>query len=292
MKKIVLCTNPRRDIGFAMTLSARSLLIGAGIYPLHSLLFDDGETEMPKGLRYLPLSEALVGADMLICLGGDGTILHAAQAAAKAEVPTLGINVGHKGFLADLEAEDFALLLEAVKGNYVEDIRMMLDIAVERGGRPVFSGFALNDAVASKGGAAKTIDVRVLGDGKLMSSFSGDGLIAATPTGSTAYSMSAGGPIVDPSAENMIITPICAHDLKAKSFVLPGDANVTVEIGELRERMAFLSLDGDNACRLMSGDVIQISRSVLRTRLVRVRNRSFYEIINSKLSASSDIREA
>lgn len=282
MKSIVLCTNPRRDLDFRYTLAVRELMLKKGITPLNSILFPTDETVFPEGLEFRPLGEALRGARLLICFGGDGTILHAAREAARNAVPILGINVGNMGFLADLEAFDYKKAILAVEGRYTLDRRMMLRAEVERGGQVVFSDYALNDAVVSKS-AARIVKIAVFGNDEIISHFSGDGLIVATPTGSTAYSMSAGGPIVEPSAENLIVTPICAHDMSAKSFVLSSETEVTVELGSMRDKTATLSLDGADSADLLSGDKVRVTKSKYITELVRVQNRSFYEIVSQKL---------
>jgi NAD+ kinase len=286
LKNIVLCTNPRRDFDFSLTLAIYKLLIASGVKPQNTILFPSSETVLPEEMEFVTLSEALKGAELLICLGGDGTILHAAKAAAINFVPTLGINIGRKGFLADLEATDYEKVSDAICGNYTIDERMMLCARVEREGKVIYQDFALNDAVVARGNVNRTIELSVFGDGKKISSILGDGLIVATPTGSTAYSMSAGGPIVEPSASALVVTPICAHDLRAKSFVLSSEAEVTIEIGELSdEKTSYLSLDGPELAQLKSGDKVKITKSVYKTQLVRVLNRSFYEIVNQKLGS-------
>ncbi len=283
MKNIVLCTNPRRDADFFYTRSVGKLMEGMGIKLKNALLFCDNGNALPDDIKFVPLEEALRGAELLICLGGDGTILHASKAAAENDVPILGINVGRMGFLADLEASEYRKVIDAINGRCFLDQRMMLRAEVERGGKTIFSDFALNDAVVAKGNVGRIIDLAVYCEDKQISVFSGDGLILATPTGSTAYSMSAGGPIVEPSAENLILTPICAHDLKAKSFVLSSGSEVTIKIWPLHGKTAFLSLDGTESIKLSGGDSIKITKSDHKTKLVRVLNRSFYEIVNQKL---------
>ena len=285
----MLCTNPRRDADFFYTRSIKELVKETGIELKIALLFCDNATDLPEDIAFVPLKEALIGAELLICLGGDGTILHVSKSAAENNVPVLGINVGRMGFLADLEALEYRKVTEAINGECSFDQRMMLRAEVERGGKTVFSDFALNDAVVAKGNVGRIIDLAVYCDDKQISVFSGDGLIIATPTGSTAYSMSAGGPIVEPSADNLVLTPICAHDLKAKSFVLSSESEVTIKIWPLYGKTVFLSLDGAESMELSDGDVIKISKSEYKTKLVRVLNRSFYEIVNQKLSSSEQI---
>ena len=160
---------------------------------------------------------------------------------------------------------------------------MMLDVTVRREGRPVYTDIALNDAAVTKGAVARVIDLEVYGDRVLINNFSGDGMIISTPTGSTAYSMAAGGPIVEPTAENIIITPICAHVLGARSMVLGRERTVTVKMVKTARKTAYLSVDGGKAFRLRGGDSLQIRQAETKTKLIRLTNRSFYEIVTQKL---------
>jgi NAD+ kinase len=158
---------------------------------------------------------------------------------------------------------------------------MMLDAELIRGGKVVYEDFALNDVVIR--GYNKVIDLTLYGDGQIISSFVGDGAVIATPTGSTAYSMSAGGPIVEPTSHNIIVTPICAHVLEAKPFVLESDRYVTIEIGHEKNSPAYLSADGCDRYEIYSGDVINVKKSRKYTQLVRLSGRSFYSKVSEKL---------
>ena len=220
---------------------------------------------------------------MLICFGGDGTILHAAKDATAHQVPILGVNMGSVGFMAELEHSELSLLSKVTAGKYTVEDRMMLDVSVHRDGRTVYEDLALNDAVMTKGAVARIVDLLVYGDGVLISDFGGDGVIVSTPTGSTAYSMAAGGPIVEPSAESLIITPICAHALQAKSFVLGRDRTVEVRTERSSRKSVYLSVDGGKAFKLAGGDRVVIRRSESKTRLVRLTDKSFYTIVSEKL---------
>ena len=201
--RIVLCPNPYRDRGLKAALSANKVLNSAGIETVLSLPFDPEETikvELPKQLVCLPMDQAMTGADMLICFGGDGTILHAAKDANRYNIPILGVNMGSMGFMAELEYGELSLLSRLAVGKYTLEDRMMLDVSVVRGSKQVSREIALNDAVVTKGAIARVVALKVFGDNVLMSEFSGDGVIVCTPTGSTAYSMAAGGPIVEPTS--------------------------------------------------------------------------------------------
>jgi len=174
-------------------------------------------------------------------------------------------------------------LSRLAEGDYTIEMRMMMDVRVYRDGRAVFSDIALNDAALTKGAAARMVELEVYGDQTLISRFSSDGVVVCTPTGSTAYSMSAGGPIVEPTAENMIVTPICPHALFARSIVLGGERQVAVKMGRMARRTAYLSVDGGKAFRLSGGDTVELRRSAAKTRLVRLSSRTFYEILSHKL---------
>ncbi|MEG2097100.1 MAG: NAD(+)/NADH kinase, partial [Pseudoflavonifractor sp.] len=175
------------------------------------------------------------------------------------------------------------LLAKLRERSYTVESRMMLTVRVLRDGKTVYEDLALNDAVITKGAVARIIDLAVYGDDMLISNFSGDGIIVCTPTGSTAYSMSAGGPIVEPTAENIIVTPICAHALHVRPMVLGQDRVVAAKMGRLSRKTAYLSVDGGKAVKLGGGDAVEIRKAQAKTLLVRLTGRSFYEIMNQKL---------
>lgn len=174
------------------------------------------------------------------------------------------------------------MLTRLTDGAYRVEKRMMLRATVENEGRTMFDETALNDAAITKGAVARVIEMSVECDGVEATSFSGDGVVVCTPTGSTGYSMSAGGPIVEPSAQNLIITPICAHAIQAKSIVMAPWRTVRIRVGKIGRRNAFLSVDGGRAFRLNPNDVVTVRRAELETRLVRMKETSFYQIINNK----------
>ena len=284
--KVVLSPNPYRDRGLKTALRAREVLNRCGIETALCLPFslDQGtKPDLPKGQDYRDMQEELKTADLLLCFGGDGTIRHAAKDALPYDIPVLGVNMGSVGFMAELEHGELELLTRLAEKKYTIEHRMLLDVAVRRGRELLFRDLALNDAVVTKGAVARVIDLSVRGDGVHVYEFSGDGVILATPTGSTAYSMSAGGPIVEPTAENILVTPICAHSLQAKPLVMGRDRVVSVRIGRQARKTAYLSVDGGRAFRLSGGDVVEVRRSRRVTRLVRLMDHSFYEIIDQKL---------
>lgn len=283
---VVLSPNPYRDRGLKAAQTARKILRQLNVETLMSLPFslDEGSRlELPKDMEFLPLKRALSKADVLVCFGGDGTILHAAKDADAYNVPILGVNLGSVGFMAELEYSEISQLGKLSSGRYTVESRMMLDVRVMRDGAAVFQDLALNDAVITKGAVARVVDLAVYGDKVLISEFAGDGVILSTPTGSTAYSLAAGGPIVEPTAENIIFTPICAHALHAKSFVLDPNRLVSVRLGKDTRQSAYLSVDGGKAFRLMEKDRVEVTKSAHCTRLVKLTGRSFYDILSKKL---------
>ena len=284
--KIVLSPNPYRDRGLRAAQAAQRILENAGAQTAICLPFEveqGGRLELPAGVALSDPAEELADADVLVCFGGDGTILHAAHEANARGIPVLGVNLGSIGFMAELEHGELSLLSRLAGGKFGIERRMMLDVCVRREGRVVFSDHALNDAVVTKGAVARVLDLEVTGDRVTISSFSGDGLVVATPTGSTAYSMAAGGPIVEPTAANIIIAPICAHSFHAKPFVLDASRSVGVRLTPGGKKTAYLSVDGGRAFRVGPGDWVECRRSRQTTQLVKLTGRSFYERINQKL---------
>lgn len=283
--KIVLSPNPYRDKGLRTAQSASKILEEAGCETALCFPFDleRGSTEIPANLNIQEEAAAFQGADMMVCFGGDGTILHAAKVAQRHGIPILGVNLGSVGFMAELESDQLDLLSRLPLGQYRLEERMMLDVAVRREGKIVYTDLALNDAVVTKGAVARVIELDVKADGVLMGRFTGDGVIVSAPTGSTGYAMSAGGPIIEPTAENLLVTPICAHALYARSFVLDRNRNVTVKMGRLSRKTAYLSVDGGKAFRLGGGDQVELRRAKAKARLARLTSRSFYTVLDKKL---------
>lgn len=282
MKKIVLCPNPSRDIGFEYTGEVKRRLEEKGVSVSVCSVFYSGSDGSKKDVPDMDV--AIEGADLIICFGGDGTILHLAHAAARRDIPILAVNMGNKGFIAELEVGDTDKLVDIVMSEKYEiDSRMMLDVNIIRNGETILSDYALNDAVIV--GIARIINLTVYGDGDKISEFAGDGIIVSTPTGSTAYSMAAGGPIVEPSAENIVVTPICAHALRAKAFVLSPNRNVSVRLSKLQCKQAYLSIDGGRF-RLRDGDEVRVSKSQHVTKIIKASGQSFYDVLNDKLGKS------
>lgn len=284
--KIVLSSNPYRDRGLRAAQEAKRVLENAGAHTVLCLPFQPKKgdrLDLPRQIPLATLEQELPSADLLICFGGDGTILHAARDATLHEVPILGVNMGSVGFMAELERSELALLAPLAHGLYTTEERMMLDVRVLRGEKEICHDLALNDAVVSKGSMARVAEMEVLADDVQISSIMGDGVIVATPTGSTAYSMAAGGPIVEPTSHCIIVTPVCAHQLAARAMVLDRNRLITVQLPKVTRKYLYLSVDGGKALRLNAGDRVEVCRSEHSTKLARLANRSFYQVINQKL---------
>lgn len=283
MKNVILTPNPYRDKNFQTVRTAMNVLKDAGMEPRLCLPFEvDRSYELPKDLRFHKLDRELQTAELVICFGGDGTILHMAKAATRKNVPILGVNIGTMGFMAELESTELDLLARLASDNYTLDKRMMLDVVVQRDRDIIFHDIGLNDVVITKGAIARIAHLAVKCDGVEAMQCGGDGIIVATPTGSTAYSLSAGGPIVEPEANSILITPICAHDVMSRCIVASDKRVITVELVHNARRNAYLSVDGGKALRLNMGDVVTVRRSNLETKLVRLKDRSFYDVVNMK----------
>ena len=287
MKKIILTPNPYRDQNFRTVRSAAEILQKAGLDTRICLPFEVDRTyELPKDLRFSRLDRELPSASMVICFGGDGTILHMAKAATRHGLPILGVNIGTMGFMAELESSELSQLARLANDDYTIDNRMMLDVTVQRDKDIIFHDICLNDVVITKGAVARIVHLSVKCDGIQAMECGGDGVIVATPTGSTAYSLSAGGPIVEPEARSILITPICAHDVVSRCIVSSDKRVITVGLTQNARRNAFLSVDGGKALRMNIGDVATIRKSNLVTKLIRIKDRSFYDGVNMKFKNS------
>ncbi len=287
MKKVILTPNPYRDRNFQTVRSALDVLRKSGIDARLCLPFEvDRSCDLRSDLRFSRLDRELPTASAVICFGGDGTILHMAKTATRHGIPILGVNIGTMGFMAELESTELEQLSRLATDDFAIDERMMLDVTVHRDRDIIFHDICLNDAVLTKGAVARIVHLSVKCDGVQAMECGGDGIIVATPTGSTAYSLSAGGPIVEPEAHSIVVTPICAHDVASRGFVASEKRIITVALTRNARRNAYLSVDGGKALRMNMGDVATIRRSNLTTKLIRLKERSFYDVVNMKFKNS------
>jgi len=230
-----------------------------------------------------PREELARGVDLLVVLGGDGTLLSAARLVAESGVPILGVNAGGLGFLTEVALDELYQVMELVlKGKTTVIKRAMLEATVLRGGEEVTRHHVLNDVVVNKGALARIIDLETHIDDHYLTTFKADGLIISSPAGSTAYNLSAGGPIVHPSLGCIILTPICPHTLTNRPLILPEDRTIGVSVGSV-DGEVFLTFDGQVGYRVEEGDHLRVRTSPHKVSLIKSPHRTFYEVLRSKL---------
>lgn len=231
--------------------------------------------------EHLPEDELYRVADIIVTIGGDGTIMRYAKRAASDGKPVVGINAGRVGYLANIEQNEYKLLGKLKTGEYIVEKRMMLNIRTVENGRTTGTYQALNDAVLTSGYISRIIDVSASVDGESIS-YRADGLIVSTPTGSTAYSMSAGGPIIDPLTENFCITPICSHSLSAKPIIMSAERVVKLKAFSKKRCDIYLTVDGRRSAQIKPYTDIFVTRSEQYVQLIRLNSRSFYKTLSLK----------
>jgi NAD+ kinase len=222
--------------------------------------------------------------DLAITIGGDGTMLRAARLLAHRDIPLLGVNCGRLGFLADIRADSLdTQLARILDGHYVEDERFQLQCQVHRGGKVVLESDAFNDVIVQKWNIAKLIELETCVNGKLLHSQRADGMIVSSPTGSTAYALSGGGPILHPSLDALVLVPICPHTLSNRPIVIDGKSQVEIVVGTPEIDHARLSCDGEITCELQTRDRVLISRKPGRVRLIHPPEHDHFGILRAKL---------
>ena len=279
--RTILCPSMRQPHSIVVAEKVRSLLRDCGIESVYCPMYDDSEAVLPDGAELGDIREEKLRSDALVVFGGDGALLRASRLVSDAGLPIVAVNLGHLGFIAEIGPDDIGNLRHLADGRYSVMNRMMLDVKLLRDGVCILEDTVLNDAEIK--GQSRVISLEISGDDNTMLRYTGDGVIVATPTGSTAYSMAAGGPIVEPDTENIIVTPICPHMLAARSFVLAPARTVRVKILPDRKNPAELSCDGNDGIMLATDDVIEVRRSEQLTRLIRFTDRSFYSTLFEKL---------
>lgn len=267
----------------ATTMTAENILRGLGFQTVVCSPFRDQREGAFADYDVRPLPQELKNADMLITFGGDGTILHLAKLVALNKVPVLGINMGGLGFVAELESGELDALRKLKDWNFELEYRMMLDVSVVREGRQIYTNLGLNDAVIREGPISHVIHLKVSSDGRHLADIAGDGVIVATPTGSTAYSLSAGGPVVEPTAQTMVVCPICTHNMRFSSYVLSPEHVLTVELERNGRKPVYLFVDESRAFALRADDKVFVRRSRYVTKLARLTEKSFCEIFAKKM---------
>ena len=234
-------------------------------------------------VKYFDDISALFGyCDVAVTVGGDGTIIHAAKHAACADTPLIGVNVGRLGFAADLEAEDIGALTRLLTGDYATENRILLDIEVQNGG-PAKHYLAVNDAVVAHGQLSKIVDLSLSLNGEEISKYRADGLLFATPTGSTAYSLSAGGPIISPQMDCILMTPVCPHSLFSRSVLFEGESTLSVSAKIPDGCSCVLTVDGEVNINIAETDRVIVRKSVQQLKLISINKLNFYRKLNRKL---------
>ena len=286
MKKVALITNFNISEKLAAAMQVADRLARGAEEILIPLTYKERifrNKSHRKEFSYLPIEQVYEKAELIVVLGGDGAMLDAARRAAPMETPILGINMGRVGYMSELEMDELALLDRMFEGKYRVDERTMLQATVEGSGKQnKFSSYALNEAAITGGAAARIVDLQLSDGDELVYTYRADGLLVATPTGSTAYSLSAGGPIVDPKLSCFCVTPICPHSLSARPLIFPDTADLRIKNICNREKVLHLTLDGRATFDLYFGDTVRITRSQMKVRLLRIKDESFYSKIRMK----------
>ena len=235
-----------------------------------------------SGAEFLPEDEAISGCDAVIAIGGDGSIIHAAKIAAVKQKPILGVNAGRLAFMAGLEDNELHLLSRLIEGDYTLDKRLMLKTGVISGGEIIGLDYCVNDTLITNKEKQRMTAIDVSLDGNVFNSYLCDGILVSTPTGSTAYSLSAGGPIVDPELESILLTPLCPHSLVDRSLIFRPDAVITVESAE--ESPLCISNDGTEPMNIEPGCKAVISRAEFTANFIRIKSDNFIDILYKKLA--------
>lgn len=289
MDRFFLIANSEKDVGLEMADRIKSLIENMGREcHIRQIENEDVSDEKFSKCRYTNPEEVPEGTDCIIVLGGDGTLILAARDLVKLDIPMIGVNIGNLGYLAEVEKQDIEETIEKlVTDRYNIESRIMLSGSVYRNGTEIESNIALNDIVVGRSGSLRVIDFNIYVDGILLNQYTADGIIISTPTGSTAYNLSAGGPIIEPPANIVVLTPVCAHTLNTRSIVLSAESDIEIEICQDRHNIndeKIVSFDGNFNVKLYAGDRIKISKSELDTKIVKLSNKSFVEILQRKMS--------
>jgi NAD+ kinase len=289
MKTVGIVANPTKD---GVTQAIESVRTWCGGHGLEAFADDILAEHCPGDVPCVSAGELVERAELVFACGGDGTLLRAVSMVAQAgrETPVIGVNLGSLGFLTQIAEEELEGVLEDLNpADLPVGMRMMLTVSV-RGRSSDVSALALNDVVISKGADSRMMSFEARVDGELVTRYAADGLILATPSGSTAYSVSAGGPVVMPRVEAIVMTPICPHTLSMRSCVIPPSAQVEIEMLSCDEQTV-VSTDGNHAFDLAEGDVVEVRRSGTRAALVDVSGHSYYEILRKKMHWAGRVRE-
>lgn len=265
MRNVTVIYNPDRDVGLIYTHKLERLF-----------------SERGSAVRLVMLGAQSYGkAELYVVVGGDGSILRVAREAAELNIPILGVNLGHLGYMAELEATELELLARLFDGNYTVERRSMLKIELS-GGRD--ASYALNDAVISNGAVSRMVDLELYCGESFVGHYRADGLICATPTGSTAYSLSAGGPVIDPSLDCIAVTPVSPHSLRARPMIFAPNCSLTVKDRRRAGDELYLTVDGEENYRIGEDESVTVTRAEIYASLIKIKRDGFFETLNNKMS--------
>ena len=287
MKKFALLTNYSKDKRLVYTRMIKTYIVeNGGSYWIPRYI---SEPDKDGDQRY-DFSDMPEDIECVLVLGGDGTLLQAARELLQRHIPLLGINLGTLGFLTSAEKSELPKCLDSVLDDSCSiDDRMMLEGVVYHGSEKIQTNTALNDVIIARAGFSRLVELKIYVNGELLSIYNADGIIVSTPTGSTGYSLSAGGPIIFPQTDVIVITPICPHSLQARSLVVSGEDRIMIEIGRRRKTQkeeAMVTFDGRSAQELETGDRIEIYKAQETTQLIRLKGRSFYQVLQNKIGTA------
>ena len=287
MKKFALLTNYSKDKRLVYTRMIKTYITeNGGSYWIPRYI---SEPDKDGDQRY-DFSDMPEDIECVLVLGGDGTLLQAARELLQRHIPLLGINLGTLGFLTSAEKSELPKCLDSVLDDSCSiDERMMLEGVAYHGSEKIQMNIALNDVIIARAGFSRLVELKIYVNGDLLSIYNADGIIVSTPTGSTGYSLSAGGPIIFPQTDVIVITPICPHSLQARSLVVSGEDRIMIEIGRRRKTQkeeAMVTFDGRSAQELETGDRIEIYKAQETTQLIRLKGRSFYQVLQNKIGTA------
>lgn len=268
-------------------IRSAQILRSVGIEPVGDVARQATYSALGEGMQCLPVEALYNECDAVIVFGGDGTVLSAARRAADADIPVLGINFGHVGYIAELEEAEIQMLSRLSTGEFFVEERMLLDVSIGKNGNRLFYAKALNEAAISRGIISRLADFTLCCDGELVERYRADGIIVATPTGSTAYSMAAGGPVIDPKLEVISVTPVCSHSLSAaRTLVFGPQSVVKITIPSARYAEAVVTVDGRTYFKINDGELaVTLNRSDKKIKLIRLKKCSFGSTLYQKFGA-------
>ncbi|MDO5539461.1 MAG: NAD(+)/NADH kinase [Eubacteriales bacterium] len=286
MDKFYVITNMQKDPQLKVAKGIQKYLEKRG---KECLVQEMAQSDIIQNYKYTDPAKIPLDVECVLVLGGDGTVLQASRDLVERDIPLFGINIGTLGYLAEIGADYIEPALDKlILDDYVTEKRMMLQGTAYHGRKHILSDVALNDIVISRSGRLRVIDVNIFVNDRFLNSYSADGIIVSTPTGSTGYNLSVGGPIVSPSASMILLTPIAPHTLTARSVILPDDAKVKIEIERRNgsDEEAEVTFDGDTSVKMKGKDFIEIEKSNRTVRFVKIDQISFLEILRRKMSGA------